>query len=167
MDEQTNLNIEVVGLIEGDATKLDGVDGSKKDDKTNEKTNICKMEKNNTISVNDEENTAIDKVIHELRTYQSPSSGEKIKTFCITLLKSILGSSDVILDIQLGISYLVGSYYHPVFGALTLLLIFIPGLRFYAYRRKIAGKKYRLAWLLACIFFPVTFLISKVKYKIF
>ena len=82
----------------------------------------------------------------------------------VNLITSGLGSWDVISDEMVGVQFLTSQ--EPVFGILTILLTFLPGLRFYGYKKKMSGKKYSIAWFFACLFFPLTFLISKVFIKI-
>ena len=105
--------------------------------------------------------TVIDEVILELKTYKNPNKLDRAKTFLITLITSSLGGWDVFKDFWLGITFLL-VLQHPAFGILTLLLIFLPGLKFYAYRTKFNGNKNKIAWIFACLFFPLTFIISKV-----
>ena len=105
--------------------------------------------------------SSVDEVLHEINHVLHPWSWE---TFWVTLVTSSLSAWDVLSDEMLGVEFLLDQ--QPIFGILTILLTFLPGLNFYRYKKNMVGRKYTITWIFACLFFPITFLISKVKHML-
>ena len=109
----------------------------------------------NSSKSNDNRAT-VEQVIDEMKSYNQ----WKLGTFILTLILSILGGWDVISDEMLGAQYLRDQ--KPVFGILTILLTFIPGIKFYRYKKVMVKDKFNTAWFFACLF-----LISKVTFILY
>ena len=120
--------------------------------------NCFKSTTKENSSKTNENRATVKQVIDEMMSYKQWNLG----TFILTLILSILGGWDVISDEMLGVQYLRDQ--KPVFGILTILLTFIPGIKFYRYKKVMVKDKFNTAWFFACLFFPLTFLISKVTF---